>query len=157
MLTDRNYREFSLAYTFQYEKMMYKFWGRLDKLCSFALLFFGAAVSTELFPPVLLGLAVAVLSGIQLVYEPAKKSLQARQRFVALVPKVLNLSNLSDQELDAALAADDSDAIGMLAHPARLAALLQLGRPTEQERALEWYERLAAHFVGEVPVLPPRQ
>lgn len=154
MQNDRAYLEFALAYSFQYEKMMYKFFARMDKLCSFLLLLGGVSVVANELPPALLGLFVSAVSFFQLVYQPSAKATTGKSQHQKLAALFLRRHELSDDELrQACNNPDHTDEIGLLAHPARLAAYIMLGWSCEQERPLLWQEKLAAHFVGEVPRL----
>ena len=133
---------FKVAYSFCYEKMMYKFWGRLDKLCSMLLLLLSASVMASFASATCLGLAVAAVSVLQFVYYsrlyadlPDLDTAQIKFRMNEMLPA-------------------DSDAIGLLAHPAYLAACAMLNRmpPTyPPQREMTLCERAAAHFAGEFP------
>ena len=146
---------FDVAYSFCYEKMMYKFWGRLDKLCSMLLLLLSASVMASFASATCLGLAVAAVSVLQFVYAPGVKTVQSKQAFVSYSRLYAELSDLDTAQIKARmLEIADSDAIGLLAHPAYLAACAMLNRmpPTcPPKRKMTLCERAAAHFAGEFP------
>lgn len=146
---------FDVAYSFCYEKMMYKFWGRLDKLCSMLLLLLSASVMASFASATCLGLAVAAVSVLQFVYAPGVKAVQSKQAFVSYSRLYAELSDLDTAQIKARmLEIADSDAIGLLAHPACLAACAMLNRmpPTcPPQREMTLCERVAAHFAGEFP------
>jgi hypothetical protein len=146
---------FDVAYSFCYEKMMYKFWGRLDKLCSMLLLLLSASVMASFASAAFLGLAVAAVSVLQFVYAPGVKAVQSKQAFVSYSRLYAELSDLDTAQIKARmLEIADSDAIGLLAHPACLAACAMLNRmpPTcPPQREMTLCERVAAHFAGEFP------
>lgn len=146
---------FQVAYSFCYEKMMYKFWGRLDKLCSMLLLLLSASVMASFASAACLGLAVAAVSSFQFVYTPGVKAVQSKQAFVAHSRLYAELPDFDTARIKARmLEIADSDAIGLLAHPAYLAACAMLNRmpPTcPPQREMTLCERVAAHFAGEFP------
>ena len=148
---------FDVAYSFCYEKMMYKFWGRLDKLCSMLLLLLSASVMVSFASAAFLGLAVAAVSSFQFVYTPGVKAVQSKQEFDAYSRLHAELPDLDTAQIKARMLEilpADSDAIGLLAHPACLAACAMLNRmpPTcPPQREMTLCERVAAHFAGEFP------
>ena len=148
---------FDVAYSFCYEKMMYKFWGRLDKLCSMLLLLLSASVMASFASATCLGLAVAAVSVLQFVYAPGVKAVQSKQAFVSYSRLHAELPDLDTAQIKfrmSEMLPADSDAIGLLAHPAYLAACAMLNRmpPTcPPKRKMTLCERAAAHFAGEFP------
>lgn len=148
---------FQVAYSFCYEKMMYKFWGRLDKLCSMLLLLLSASVMASFASATSLGLAVAVVSFLQFVYAPGVKAVQSKQAFAAYSRLYADLPDLDAARIKARMLEmlpADSDAIGLLAHPAYLAAcamLNQIPPKYPKQREMTLCERAAAHFAGEFP------
>lgn len=148
---------FKVAYSFCYEKMMYKFWGRLDKLCSMLLLLLSASVMASFASATCLGLAVAAVSVLQFVYAPGVKAVQSKQAFVSYSRLYADLPDLDTAQIKFRMnemLPADSDAIGLLAHPAYLAACAMLNRmpPTyPSQREMTLCERAAAHFAGEFP------
>lgn len=148
---------FHVAYSFCYEKMMYKFWGRLDKLCSLLLLVFSATIVSALPGQWVLGFFTAGISVVQLIYSPGAKCVQSKASFCGYSRLYFELPKLDDEQIQSRLTESqthDSDAIGLLAHPAYLAACAMTGREPPNHspsRAMSFWERTAAHFVGEFP------
>lgn len=149
---------FEVAYSLCYEKMMYKFYGRVDKLSSFLLLVSGASIIATSIPDWVLGLFVAIISGLQFVYAPGQKYQAAKtthNNYYELYTDMSALSDTAIRERLKELSKEDTDPIGLLSHPARLAALLMLGytRQTSEpaEREMTFFERAFSVFTGECP------
>ena len=155
------YIKFEIAYSYCYEKIMSKYWGRLDKLASFLLLFAGMSVVASLFNGLVLGSSIALITSLQLIYSPGQKSQAAKECYREYY-RLLNdggeyTANELRNKLDA-LTKADTDEIGILSHAARLSALSLLGwapiNTNQVERKLNWLEACAAHFAGEYPEYP---
>lgn len=122
--------EFQLHYSIHLEEMQMTLMGRIDRSCTFIQLFLGGATVGELLPVTLTGLLVALLAGIQIVWQPSARAMEAkihRDRYLDIRRK---LANLSDTELDQALIdarENDSEVLGSLTHPAWLATAQSMG------------------------------
>ncbi|WP_169294634.1 hypothetical protein [Advenella sp. EE-W14] len=149
-----------LALSMLYEKMMYKFYLRLDKLCSFLLLFLALLVVNQ--GGVVVAAFIAAVTAFQLVYSPGQKGQSAKSQYC----KYLKLYHRQEQGLITEeeiknklikLSKTDSDTVDSLYHPARLASLAIQGihneslDENEKERPLKWNEKLAVWFAGEYP------
>ena len=92
---------------------------------------------------------------MQFVYTPGVKAVQSKQAFDAYSRLHAELPDLDTAQIKARMREiADSDAIGLLAHPAYLAACAMLDRmpPTyPPQREMTLCERVAAHFAGEFP------
>lgn len=149
-----------LAFSMIYEKMMYKFYLRLDKLCSFLLLFLALLVVNQ--GGVVVAAFIAAVTAFQLIYSPGQKGQSAKTQYC----KYLKLYHQQEQGLIAGeelknklikLSKTDTDTVDSLYHPARLASLAIKGThnenlaENEKERPLRWNEWLAVQFAGEYP------
>lgn len=138
------------AYSYYAERLCYRYYTRLDKLISFLLLLSGMAVVGELLPPVVLGLAVAVLTAWQLVYAPSVQAGKSRQAMQGYGDLLNRFSVLSEHEINqhiAALSTGDSPVPRYFEHLAHNAACKKLGVP-QSVLPLNRREKLAAWFCG---------
>lgn len=150
--------EFKVTYSFCFEKAMYKFFGRLDKLSSYILLITGMSVIATSVSDIFLGSVVAIITAIQLVYTPGQKSYSAKESYLEYSRLLSDMSDLSDSELKARLqqlTKTETDEIGLLSHSSTLAALHMLGLTPangfQVERKLTISESIISHFAGEYP------
>lgn len=150
--------EFELIYSYYYEKLMYKFFGRLDKLLSLILLFTATSVIASAWNGVLLGSIIALVTCIQFIYAPGAKYHSAKEAYREYSRLQNHLDEYDDEALRltlSQLSRADTDEIGLLSHPARLAALASQGisnlQENVKERPLTKAETLIAHFAGEYP------
>jgi hypothetical protein len=147
---------FQIGYSIRLEKMQAMLLARFDRFINFSLMLLGAAVITTMFPPVVTGIAVAVLGGLSFIYQPGVKSILAltqKQKYENLRARA---AHLSDDELLACYAElqeSDSQAIGSLAHPAHMGELIRLGQPVDFD--LGRLEAIMAFIAGDLPK-PPR-
>ena len=155
----RNYLKFEVIYSFYYEKLMYKFLGRMDKLASFILLLTGMSVIATTWNEVFLGSIVAIVTTLQLVYSPGSKSQSAKGVYQKYYSMYIHFDEMDNEVIKNKLlnlSENETDEIGFLSHPARLAALAMLGWTPESDyseelRKLTKLEYLAALFAGELP------
>lgn len=150
--------EFELIYSYYYEKLMYKFFGRLDKLLSLILLFTATSVIASAWSGLFLGSIIALVTCIQFIYAPGAKYYAAKEAYCEYSRLHHHQDEYSDDQLRLAisrLSKVDTDEIGLLSHPARLAALASLGVSNlmegVNERPLKKLEALVSHFAGEYP------
>ncbi|WP_367414069.1 hypothetical protein [Snodgrassella alvi] len=155
----RNCLKFEVIYSFYYEKLMYKFLGRMDKLASFILLLTGMSVIATTWNEVFLGSIVAIVTTLQLVYSPGSKSQSAKGVYQKYYSMYIHFDEMDNEVIKNKLlnlSENETDEIGFLSHPARLAALAMLGWTPESEyseepRKLTKLEYFAALFAGELP------
>ncbi|NUE67274.1 hypothetical protein [Snodgrassella sp. ESL0253] len=155
----RKHLKFEIAYSFCYEKVMYKFLGRLDKLASFILLLTGMSVIATTWNGVILGSIVAVVTTLQLIYSPGTKSQSAKeicQKYYSIYHHFDDMDSESIRNKLLNLSENETDEIGILSYPARLSALAMLNwipekKIPQEPRKLTRLEYLAALFAGEIP------
>lgn len=148
-----------IVYSFYYEKLMYKFLGRMDKLASFILLLTGMSVIATTWNEVFLGSIVAIVTTLQLVYSPGTKSQTAKGVCQKYYSMYLHFDDMKIDEIKEKLLVlheNETDEIGFLSYPARLAALAMLSWTpesgySEEPRKLTKLEYFAALFAGELP------
>ena len=158
---DRTRRDlkFEVVYSFYYEKLMSKFLSRVDKLTSFILLLTGIFVIATSWNRVVLGSILTVVTILQLVYSPGAKSQSAKMTSQKYYSMYFHFDELNNEEIKRKLLAlheNETDEIGVLSFPSRLAALAMLGWTPESDyieepRKLTKLEYLAALFAGELP------
>lgn len=135
---ERHEPEFNLTYSILLEQMHSVLFGRLDRFCTFAQLFLGTAVATDVGDPIANGLFVAFLASIQITYQPGAKSAEAKRqlsRYLEIRKRSTNLTPEQMQEEINSIAPNDTEVVGSLTHPAWLASCLQLDRPIDDT---EW-------------------
>lgn len=155
----RNDLKFEIVYSFCYEKLMYKFLGRMDKLASFILLLTSIFVIATSWNRVVLGSILAVVTILQLVYSPGAKSQSAKMTSQKYYSMNLHFDDMEIEEIKEKLLVlhvNETDEIGVLSFPSRLAALAMLGWTpeygySEEPRKLTKLEYFAALFAGELP------
>lgn len=151
--------KFQVVYSLCFEKMMYKFLGRIDKLASFILLLTGMSVIATTWNEVFLGSIVAIVTALQLVYSPGGKSQSAKgvyQKYNSIYIHFDEKDNEVIKNKLLNLSENETDEIGFLSYPARLAALAMLSWTpesgySEEPRKLTKLEYFAALFAGELP------
>ena len=158
---DRTRRDlkFEVVYSFYYEKLMSKFLSRVDKLTSFILLLTGIFVIATSWNRVVLGSILAVVTILQLVYSPGAKSQSAKMTSQKYYSMYFHFDELNNEEIKRQLLVlheNETDEIGVLSFPSRLAALAMLGWTPESDyieepRKLTKLEYFAALFAGELP------
>ena len=155
----KNDLKFEVVYSLCYEKVMYKFLGRMDKLASFILMITGMSVIATTWNGVILGSIVAVVTALQLVYSPGSKSQSAKGVYQKYYSMYIHFDEMDNEVIKNKLlnlSENETDEIGFLSHPARLAALAMLSWTpesdySEEPRKLTKLEYLAALFAGELP------
>ena len=155
----RNCLKFEVIYSFCYEKVMYKFLGRMDKLASFILMITGMSVIATTWNGVILGSIVTIVTALQLVYSPGSKSQSAKGVYQKYYSMYIHFNEMDNEVIKNKLlnlSENETDEIGFLSHPARLAALAMLSWTPESEyseepRKLTKLEYFAALFAGELP------
>jgi len=156
---DRHQLTFALTYSTLMEEMHQTLMGRVDRLCTFLQLFLGCAVITTNVPTIFTGGLMAFLAAVQLVYQPAAKSMEAKIQKERYLDIKRQSGRLTDEQLSDALnaaAPHDSAIPGSLTHPAWLAAAIQLGLQIPRERLkMSWKERLYSYAAGNCPNLAP--
>ena len=153
--------ELEVAYSLCFEKLMYKFFGRIDKLISFFLILSSMTAIGSiggLVNGTFSGIFLAVITAIQIIYTPSAKTQAAKDNYCLYCKLYKKMGSMSDEEIAKHLADStkyDTDEIGLLSHPARLSALAMMGmtpdRHYPEERKLTLSEYLAALFAGELP------
>ncbi|SCC19474.1 MULTISPECIES: hypothetical protein [Snodgrassella] len=153
--------ELEVAYSLCFEKLMYKFFGRIDKLISFFLLLSSMTAIGSiggLVNGTFSGIFLAVITAIQIIYTPSAKAQAAKDNYCLYYKLYKKMGSMSDEEIvnhQADSTKRETDEIGLLSHPARLSALAMLGmtpgRKYSEERKLRLSEYFAALFAGELP------
>ncbi|WP_019101030.1 hypothetical protein [Chromobacterium haemolyticum] len=156
---ERHQLTFTLTYSTLMEEMHQTLMGRVDRLCTFLQLFLGCAVITTNVPTIYTGGLMAFLAAVQLVYQPAAKSMEAKIQKERYLDIKRQSGRMTDEQLSDALnsaAPHDSTIPGSLTHPAWLASSLQLGLQIPRERLkMSWKERLYSSAAGNCPNLAP--
>ncbi|PIT51844.1 hypothetical protein BHC44_09545 [Snodgrassella alvi] len=148
--------KFLIAYSFWYEKFMYKFFGRLDKLAAFILMLVAICTVAGLCSAIISGFIITIVVFFQLTIKAGVKSQSAKalyREYEALY------SHFDDYDIEVVkgnfleLEQKDNEEVDALAYPARLAALEMLGMTpangyTEVSRNLSVYEKLILFFIG---------
>jgi len=155
----RNCLKFEVIYSFCYEKVMYKFLGRMDKLASFILMITGMSVIATTWNGAILGSIVAIVTALQLVYSPGSKSQSAKGVYQKYYSMYIHFDEMDNEVIKNKLlnlSENETDEIGFLSHPAHLAALAMLSwtpdsKNSEEPRKLTKLEYFAALFAGELP------
>lgn len=155
----RHELEFQLDYSITLEEMQLTLTGRLDRFCTFVQLVAGCAVVTAITPQLLNGAVIAILSGIQIVYQPGARAMEAkiqRERYLKIKQ---DLPQLSDADLGYQLNSvrpGDSPILGSLTHPAYLATALSKGWPIPAGTpGMTFFERLLSSVAGNKPRYQP--
>ncbi|MFV0575975.1 MAG: hypothetical protein ACK5NC_11275 [Vibrio sp.] len=149
---NRDNQEFKLEYSYWIEKMHATFWGRVDTANNIALIILGCAVVATWEINEIIGLLVAIISAINVVIQPVKKSMIAKEQAFKFSRIITQLDTLSDAELCErmeAIADNNCDVVGMIEPLAfnRAAIVLDLV-PTQKYSLLN---KLAGHFIGDLP------
>lgn len=124
--------EFQLHYSILLEEMQMTLMGRVDRVCTFVQLFLGGATVGNLLPATATGLLVALLAGIQIVWQPSARAMEAKIHRDRYLDIRRHLTSLSDEDIDLALVnakTNDSAVLGSLMHPAWLATAQAMGLP----------------------------
>ncbi|PIT21788.1 hypothetical protein [Snodgrassella alvi] len=149
--------KFSIAYSFWYEKFMYKFFGRLDKLAALILMLVAICTVAGLCSPIISGLIITIVVFFQLTIKAGVKSQSAKAVYQEYKSLYLHFDDYDIEELKvkfSELNLKDTDEVDALAYPARLAALAMLGMTpangyAEVSRNLNVKEQLILLFIGE--------
>ena len=91
--------KFEVAYSYCYEKIMYKFFGRLDKLASFILLLTGMSVVATAWSGLALGSIVAIVTSLQLIYTPGQRSQAAKDACRAYLSLYQSLNTMTAEQI----------------------------------------------------------
>lgn len=147
-----------ITYSMCYEKLMYKFFSRIDKLVSFTLLLSAMTLVSENMNHVLAGFVIASLTCYQFVFAPAQRGQAAKSQYQAYENLYQNCLASSPDALRSEfqqICKFDTDPIGFLSHPARLSSFAMQGWSNNNiekpERSMTFGERFAARFAGEYP------
>lgn len=140
---------FEVTYAMFLYRFATRFYARLDKLFSFLLLFFSLAVVSQLFAPLALGLAVALISCLQLVYAPAAKASETavlHLRYQKLFARFADLNLAEIEQRLIKIRQRDVQVISALDNLAYNAALLKLNGQPEQLLRLSLWQKLVRFF-----------
>ncbi|MCO6506223.1 MAG: hypothetical protein J6570_03830 [Snodgrassella sp.] len=149
--------KFSIAYSMYYEKFMYKFYGRLDKLAALILMLAAICTVAGLCSAIMSGLIITVVVFFQLTIKAGIKSQSAKAVYQEYKSLYLHFDDYDIEEIKdkfSELNLKDTDEVDALAYPARLAALAMLGMTpangyAEVTRNLSVKEQLILFFIGE--------
>ncbi|WP_054178630.1 hypothetical protein [Trabulsiella odontotermitis] len=145
---------YRIEYSYNFELMFSKITWRIDKLISLTLLILGSVVFSGVQGTFWYGLAVAVLSAIQMTYQYAKASEHSSTQSKAYM-KLLNLeSRYSDEELlDKFVEIEDSDHKPwlLLSDLAIVRTNIRKGYDPESDPQLPWNIKIIGWFAGDCP------
>lgn len=144
--------EFEIEYAYWLEDMHNAFWRRIDACINIALIILGTSVAASLNVDVFIGLAIALLAAINVVVQPLKKSLNARNQSKKYIEIMDGYDSLSPEQLREKIetySEHSSDNVGMLTALAynRAAIVLKL-KPSKK---YTFSNRLAGYFIGDLP------
>lgn len=142
-------------YSFYLETMLSTFYGRADRIMTFAQLLLGSAVFASFGNAVAVGAAIAAISAISFTWQPAKSAIicdmQARK-----MKAIINTYEQMDDETFCReyLKAEETDSpnIGSLRDPAMKRTYIVLANDEEARKIkLTFFQSLVGHFSGDCP------
>lgn len=145
---------YRIEYSYNFEYMFSKITWRIDKLISLTLLILGSAVFSGIRGVFWFGLAVAVLTAIQMTYQYAKASEHSSTQSRAYMRLLTLESRFSDDELlDKIVEIEDSDHKPwfILTDLAIIRTNIRKGYGPEQDPQLTWFKKIIGWFAGDLP------
>lgn len=145
---------YRIEYSYNFESMFSKITWRIDKLISLILLILGSAVFSGIQGAFWFGLAVAVLTAIQMTYQYAKASEHSSAQSRAYMKLLTLESRYSDDELlDKMVEIEDGDHKPWLALSdlAIIRTNIRKGYSPENDPQLPWHIKIIGWFAGDLP------
>lgn len=151
---NREYLLYQIEYSYNFEYMFSKITWRIDKLISLILLILGSAVFSGVKGVFLFGLAVAVLTAIQMTYQYAKSSEHSLAQSRAYMKLLMTESRFSDEELlnkFIELADSDRKPWLILADLAMIRTNIRRSVNKNKDPQLGKWEKFVGWFAGDLP------
>jgi len=145
---------YRIEYSYNFESMFSKITWRIDKLISLVLLILGSAVFSGVQGAFWFGLAVAVLTAIQMTYQYAKASEHSSAQSRAYMKLLTLESRYSDDELlDKFVEIEDGDHKPwfILSDLAFIRTNIRKGYGPEHDPHLPWNIKIIGWFAGDLP------
>lgn len=145
---------YRIEYSYNFEAMFSKITWRIDKLISLMLLILGSAVFSGVQGAFGFGLAVAILSAIQMTYQYAKASEHSSIQSRAYMKLLTLESRFSDDELlDKFVEIEDGDHKPwfVLSDLALVRTNIRRGYDPEADPVLPWNIKIIGWFAGDLP------
>lgn len=158
MIKPRSSTLFQIEYSIKLEKMTASLMGRLDRCSTFVQVLLGAAVFADAPGQKLVGVSVALLSTVSLVWQPGARSSQAATQKAKYESLLARSPELDDDALSRAfleLQASDSAALGSLCVPAHVGVEIANGFTPSATR-LSFLETISSWMAGDYPAFPKR-
>lgn len=149
---DERELKFSIVYSYYFEKFMFKFYSRLEKLILFILMILSVIEITGVFNTVITGVISIILIFILIVSRAGAKSQAAKtlyQEYLNLYQDFDNRDRDTVKRLFRSIQEKDNEEINYLAHPAFAAAAQRLLGDNILFRKLSFLERMYVLFIGE--------
>lgn len=145
---------YRIEYSYNFESMFSKITWRIDKLISLILLILGSAVFSGVQGAFWFGLAVAILTAIQMTYQYAKASEHSSAQSRAYMKLLTLESRFNDDELlDKIVEIEDGDHKPWLALSdlAIIRTNIRKGYGPEHDPQLPWHIKIIGWFAGDLP------
>ncbi|HGT3641202.1 TPA: hypothetical protein ACM20Z_001550 [Klebsiella pneumoniae] len=150
---NRDDLNFIIYYSFILERMNYTLLTRIDKLITLTLIVLGFSVFAPFSNYFVFGVAVAVLSVLQLVYRFGEEAGISKEQMKQYKKLQIEAPALTDNELQARLISvqnSDSNPWRTLEHPAYVVACLYYD--LEIEKSMTRLESMLSWFAGGYPI-----
>lgn len=145
---------YRIEYSYNFETMFSKITWRIDKLISLVLLILGSAVFSGVQGTFWFGLAIAILTAIQMTYQYAKASEHSSMQGRAYMKLLTLESRYSDDDLlDKIVEIEDGDHKPwfLLSDLAMIRTNIRRGYDAESDPKLPWYMKAIGWFAGDLP------
>lgn len=145
-----------ILFSHYFEKMFSVLTDRIDKFLSLMLLLLGSSAMADITNPVIVGMLVAAISALQLIYQFGKSSEHSKKQ-AAAYQKLFSVADTidSDDELRERLLAieeDDQSPWRILENPAIIRSGIKLGlRIDEINSSMNRFEKAVAWLAGDLP------
>ncbi|CAH3740095.1 hypothetical protein [Enterobacter hormaechei] len=149
---NRDDLEFDIHYSFFIEKMNYTLLNRIDKGITLVLIVLGFSVFAPYNNMFLFGVAVAILSVLQLVYQFGQEAGLSKEQMRQYKRMLVEFSTLSDDDLRTRylkIQDADSNPWQSLQDAAFKRTCIALGRKDDTE--LSFFHRVIAWLAGDLP------